>query len=121
MGLGFRDQLAGKPNLSVVSPSDGSRAGPYVSIVNKTAPDPFAARLWIEYIFSDEGQLFYLTGYAHPARYQTLVSQNKVPSDLAAKLPPATQYANIKFPSISQLTTASTVVANNWGSQVLGA
>jgi putative spermidine/putrescine transport system substrate-binding protein len=120
LGLGFRDQLAGKPNLSVVIPSDGSLAGPYVSIVNKTAPDPFAARLWIEYIFSDEGQLFYLTGYAHPARYQTLVSQNKVPADLAAKLPPASQYANIKFPSISQLTAASTIVANNWSSQVLG-
>ncbi len=121
LGLGFRDQLAGKPNLSVVIPSDGSLAGPYVSIVNKTAPDPFAARLWIEYIFSDEGQLFYLTGYAHPARYQTLVSQNKIPADLAAKLPPASQYANIKFPSISQLNAASTIITNNWGSQVLGA
>jgi putative spermidine/putrescine transport system substrate-binding protein len=121
LGLGFRDSLNGKPNLSVVIPSDGSLAGPYVSIVNKTAPDPFAARLWIEYIFSDEGQLFYLTGYAHPARYQALVSQNKVPAALAAKLPPASQYANIKFPSISQLTAASTIVTNNWGSQVLGA
>ena len=121
LGLGFRDSLNGKPNLSVVIPSDGSLAGPYVSIVNKTAPDPFAARLWIEYIFSDEGQLFYLKGYAHPARYQTLVAQNKVPADLAAKLPPASQYANIKFPSISQLTAASTIVGNNWASQVLGA
>jgi putative spermidine/putrescine transport system substrate-binding protein len=121
LGLGFRDSLNGKPNLSVVIPTDGSLAGPYVSIVNKTAPHPYAARLWIEYIFSDEGQLFYLKGYAHPARYQTLVSQNKVPADLAAKLPPAAQYANIKFPGIAQLDAASTVVTNNWGSQVLGA
>jgi len=121
LGLGFRDQLAGKPNISVVIPSDGSLAGPYVSIVNKTAPDPFAARAWIEYIFSDEGQLFYLKGYAHPIRYQTLVAANKVPPDLAAKLPPASQYANVKFPSINQLNAASTIVTNNWGSQVLGA
>ncbi len=121
LGLGFRDQLAGKPNLSVVIPSDGSLAGPYVSIVNKTAPNPYAARLWMEYIFSDEGQLFYLRGYAHPARYQTLVSQNKVPADLAAKLPPASQYTNVKFPSLAQLNAASTIVTNNWGSQVLGA
>ncbi|HLX58722.1 MAG TPA: extracellular solute-binding protein [Ktedonobacteraceae bacterium] len=121
LGLGFRDQLAGKPNIAVVIPSDGSLAGPYVSIVNKTAPDPFAARLWIEYIFSDQGQLFYLTGYAHPARYQTLVAQNKVPADLAAKLPPASQYTNVKFPSLTQLTTATGIVSQNWGSQVLGA
>lgn len=120
LGLGFRDSLKGKPNLSVVIPSDGSLAGPYVSIVNKTAPDPYAARLWMEYIFSDEGQLFYLKGYAHPARYQTLVAQNKVPAALAAKLPPASQYANVKFPSLNQLNAASTIITNNWASQVLG-
>jgi len=120
LGLGFRDSLKGKPNLTVVIPSDGSLAGPYVSIVNKTAPDPYAARLWMEYIFSDEGQLFYLKGYAHPARYQTLVAQNKVPADLAAKLPPASQYANVKFPSLDQLNAATTIITNNWASQVLG-
>ncbi|WP_376796451.1 extracellular solute-binding protein [Thermogemmatispora sp.] len=120
LGLGFRDQLAGKPHLEVIIPSDGSIAGPYVSIINKTAPHPFAARLWIEYIFSDEGQLFYLKGYAHPARYQKLVAAGKVPPELAAKLPPAGQYANVRFPSLAQLTAASTVVNTNWGPQVLG-
>ncbi len=120
LGLGFRDQLAGKPNLSVVIPSDASIAGPYVSIVNKTAPHPFAARLWMEYIFSDEGQLFYLKGYAHPARYQKLAAAGKVPAALAAKLPPAAQYANVKFPGLAQLTAASTTVSQNWGPQVLG-
>lgn len=120
LGLGFRDQLAGKPNLQVVIPSDGSLIGPYVSVVNKTAPHPYAARLWIEYIFSDEGQLFYLTGYAHPARYQALVNAGKVPADLAAKLPPAAQYANVKSPSPDQLNTASNVITQNWGPQVLG-
>jgi putative spermidine/putrescine transport system substrate-binding protein len=120
LGLGYRDQLTGKGHFQVLIPSDGSIAGPYFSIVNKTAPHPFAARLWMEYIFSDEGQLFYLKGYAHPARYQALVAANKVPADLAAKLPPASQYTNIKFPSLSQLNAASTIVTNNWGPQVLG-
>ncbi|HYK86978.1 MAG TPA: extracellular solute-binding protein [Ktedonobacteraceae bacterium] len=121
LGLGFRDQLAGKPNLSIVIPSDASIAGPYVSIVNKTAPHPFAARLWIEYIFSDEGQLFYLTGYAHPARYQKLVADGKIPADLASKLPASSQYANVKFVTdLSKLTTASNVITQNWQSQVLG-
>jgi putative spermidine/putrescine transport system substrate-binding protein len=121
LGLGFRDQLAGKPNLKVVIPSDGSIAGPYVSIVNKTAPHPFAARLWMEYLFSDEGQLFFLTGYAHPARYQKLVAANKIPANLAAKLPSADQYTNVKFVTdLSKLDTASSVVTQNWQSQVLG-
>jgi putative spermidine/putrescine transport system substrate-binding protein len=121
LGLGFRDQLAGKPNLSVVIPSDGSVAGPYVSIVNKTAPDPFAGRLWIEYLFSDEGQLFFLKGYAHPARYQKLVAAGKVSADLAAKLPAAEQYSNVKFVTdLTLLSTAATALNTNWQSQVLG-
>ena len=115
LGLGFRDQLAGKPNLKVVIPSDGSIAGPYVSIVNKTAPHPYAARLWIEYLFSDEGQLFFLTGYAHPVRYQELASAGKIPADLAAKLPPSEQYAGVKFVTdLNQLTNAANVVNQNW-------
>lgn len=121
LGLGFRDQLAGKPNLQVVIPSDGALAGPYISIVNKTAPDPFAARLWIEYIFSDEGQLFYLKGYAHPARYQVLQAAGKVPADLAAKLPPADQYAKVQFVTdINKITTATNLLSQKWQSQVLG-
>jgi putative spermidine/putrescine transport system substrate-binding protein len=120
LGLGFRDSYKGKPTLTVHIPSDASIAGPYVSIVNKTAPNPYAARLWIEYIFSDEGQLFYLKGYAHPARYQTLAAAGKIPADLASKLPPASEYTNVKFPTLAQLTAASAVVAQNWGPQVLG-
>ncbi len=121
LGLGFRDQLNGKPNLKVVIPSDGSIAGPYVSIINKTAPDPYAARLWIEYIFSDEGQLNYLKGYAHPARYDKLVADNKVPAELSAKLPNAEQYKTVKFVTDpTKLNTAATTLTNNWQSQVLG-
>ncbi|GHO45951.1 extracellular solute-binding protein [Ktedonospora formicarum] len=121
LGLSFRDQLKGKPNLKVIIPSDASIAGPYVSIVNKTAPDPYAARLWMEYIFSDEGQLNYLKGYAHPARYDSLVKAGKVPADLAAKLPPAEQYTNVKFVTdLKQLDAAATALNNNWQPQVLG-
>ncbi len=119
LGLGFRDTLNGKPNLKVLIPSDGSIAGPYVSIVNKTAPNPFAARLWIEYLFSDEGQLFFLKGYAHPARYQKLVSDNKVPADLAAKLPAAEQYTNVKFVTdLDKLSKASDTLTQNWPSVI---
>jgi putative spermidine/putrescine transport system substrate-binding protein len=121
LGLSLRDTLAGKTNLKVLIPSDGSIAGPYVSIVNKTAPHPYAARLWIEYIFSDEGQLFYLKGYAHPARYQALVNAGKVPSDLAAKLPPPEQYTNVKFVTdLTQQNNAANLVNQNWPTQVLG-
>ena len=54
LGLSHRDDLKGKPNLQVLIPSDGSIAGPYVSIINKTAPHPYAARLWI--VFRGKGR-----------------------------------------------------------------
>jgi len=121
LGLGFIDQLKGKPNLKVVIPSDGSVAGPYVSVINKTAPDPYAARLWMEYLFSDEGQLNFLKGYAHPVRYDKLVAANKVPADLAAKLPAAEQYKTVKFVTdTAKLDAATTAIGNNWQTQVLG-
>ena len=110
----------GKPTLTVHIPTEATIAGPYVSIVNKTAPNPYAARLWIEYIFSDEGQLFYLKGYAHPARYQALVTANKVPADLAAKLPPASEYTNLNFPSLAQLTAAYSSCCSKLGATSTG-
>jgi putative spermidine/putrescine transport system substrate-binding protein len=121
LGLGYRDQLNGKPNLKVIIPTDASLAGPYVSIINKTAPDPYAARLWMEYIYSDAGQLDYLKGYAHPVRYQTLVNQGKVPASLAAKLPSAESYKIVKFVTdTTQLNNATNTINKNWQSQVLG-
>ena len=66
-------------------------------------------------------EMFFLTGYAHPARYQKLVAEGKLPSNLASKLPPANQYANVKFVTdLSKLDTATSVVTQNWQSQVLG-
>ncbi|GLV54605.1 iron ABC transporter substrate-binding protein [Dictyobacter sp. S3.2.2.5] len=122
LGLGFRDKYASShPNLKVIIPTDGSIAGPYISIINKYAPHPYAARLWNEYIFSDEGQLFYLRGYAHPARYQKLQAAGKIPADLAAKLPSADEYKNVKFVSdTTKLSAATQALSQNWQSQVLG-
>ena len=121
LGLGFRDSLAGKPNLQVVIPSDGSLAGPYILIINKTAPHPYAARLWSEYLFSDAGQLLFLKGYAHPVRYQVLSDAGKIPADLAAKLPSGDQYKKVQFiTDINLLTEASNTLNANWQSQVLG-
>jgi putative spermidine/putrescine transport system substrate-binding protein len=122
LGLGYRDKYASSgPHFTVTIPSDGSIAGPYILIVNKTAPHPYAARLWSEYLFSDAGQLIFLKGYAHPVRYQVLANQGKIPADLAAKLPPASSYTKVQFVADPALLTAAGNTLNqNWQSQVLG-
>ena len=59
-------------NWKVTIPSDGQYGGHYAQAVNATAPHPWAARLWEEFIYSDQGQILYLKGYAHPARFADL-------------------------------------------------
>ena len=97
LGLADRDKSNGAPNFKVVIPTSGSVAGPYVSIISAKAPHPNAARLWNEMMYSDDGQLNFLKGYAHPIRYDVLSKAGKIPADLAAKLPPSESYAGVKF------------------------
>ncbi len=66
-------------NWKVTIPTDGQYGGYYCQAVNAAAPHPFAARLWEEFIYSDQGQLLYLKGYAHPARFADLVKREEDP------------------------------------------
>jgi putative spermidine/putrescine transport system substrate-binding protein len=115
LGLGDRDKFNGAPNIKVVVPPSGSVAGPYVSIISAKAPHPNAAKLWNEMMYSDAGQLNFLKGYAHPARYDKLVAANKIPADLAAKLPSADSYKSVKFITDSaKIDAAKAKLATLW-------
>jgi putative spermidine/putrescine transport system substrate-binding protein len=116
--LAFKQEFKGNPPFEVSVPSDGVFGNYYANGVSKYAPNPYAARLWMEWIFSDEGQLNYIGGYAHPARYSTLVKQNKIPAHLASLLPPPEQYKNVKFPTVKQTNAATKVLQEQWGRKV---
>ena len=118
--LAFKQEFKGNPPFEVSVPSDGVFGNYYANGVSKYAANPYAARLWMEWIFSDEGQLNYIGGYAHPARYSTLVKQNKIPAHLASLLPPPEQYANVKFPTVKQTNAATKVLQEQWGRKVAG-
>jgi putative spermidine/putrescine transport system substrate-binding protein len=110
-----RDSLAGNPEISVVVPPSGRLAGMYVQAVSAYAPHPNAARLWMEYLYSDEGQLGWLSGYCNPIRYEDMVARGVVPADLAAKLPDTTGAA---FPTLEQVESAQVYIAENWDAVV---
>jgi putative spermidine/putrescine transport system substrate-binding protein len=120
LALADRDTLKGNPEIAVVVPKTGLLAGPYAGAISAYAPHPFAARLWWEHVFSDEGQLMYLKGYAHPIRYNDLAAKNKIPADLAAKLPPAESYKAAIFPTLDNLTASKKYITENWRKVVLG-
>ena len=62
----------------------------------------------------------YLKGYAHPIRYNDLAAKNKIPADLAAKLPPAESYKAAIFPTLDALTASKKYITENWRKVVLG-
>jgi putative spermidine/putrescine transport system substrate-binding protein len=74
----------------------------------------------MEYIYSDEGQLIWLKGYGHPVRFNDLAKRKAVPADLAAKLPPASAYAKVVFPSLEQQIALAKDIAEGWD-KVVGA
>lgn len=112
--LSNRDKSAGNPAIDVIIPKSGVVAGVYIQAVSAYAPHPNAARLWMEFLYSDEGQLIWLKGYGHPVRFNDLAKRNVIPAALAAKLPPAAAYAKAVFPSIQQQDTAKKFIAENW-------
>ena len=87
--LAGRDTLNGNPPVDVVVPKTGVVAGVYVQAISAYAPHPNAAKLWMEYLYSDEGQLGWLKGYCHPIRFNDLAKNGKIPQELLDKLPPA--------------------------------
>jgi putative spermidine/putrescine transport system substrate-binding protein len=88
----------------------------YCQAINATAPHPNAARLWMEFLYSDQGQLIWLKGYSHPARFQDLVKHKKVPAALIKALPSSKLYAKVKFASDAQQTAAKAKIAAEWPS-----
>ncbi len=116
--LSNRDQTNGNPQIDVVVPQNGIIAGVYVQAISKYAPNTDAAKLWMEYLYSDAGQLTWLKGYAHPVRFNDMVKRNVVPAELSAKLPPAELYAKAAFPTLDQIEKAQKVITEGWDTVV---
>jgi putative spermidine/putrescine transport system substrate-binding protein len=115
--LSNRDTTAasGGPEIAVVVPESGRFAGVYVQGISTYAPHPNAAKLWQEFLYSDEGQNIWLKGYCHPIRYENLVETDAVPQEQLDKLP---DVEGAVFPSLDQLNAASKLITENWDSVV---
>lgn len=118
--LADRDTLKGNPKVQVVVPKSSPVAGVYVAAISAYAPHVNAAKLWMEYLYSDEGQLIWLKGYCHPIRFKDLAARKVIPQALLDKLPPAAAYDAAKFPTLEEQAAAKEVIAKQWD-QVVGA
>jgi putative spermidine/putrescine transport system substrate-binding protein len=114
LALSNRDKSAGNPTIGVIIPASGQIAGVYVQGISAYAPHPNAARLYEDYLFSDEGQLIWLSGYGHPARFDNLTATKKIPAALLAKLPVAPKGVKTFFPTLEEQEFIKQAVIKDW-------
>ncbi len=115
LSLGYKKQAEGKADIDVLLPKEAPAYGNYYcQAISAYAPHPASAKLWMEYLYSDEGQVSFLGGFAHPIRFASLLAAGKIPDAVLQTLPPAEPYKDIKFASADQLAKAQKTLADMW-------
>lgn len=109
------DSYAGNLNAEVVIPISGRFAGAYIQAISAYAPHPNAAKLWMEFLYSDEGQILWMKGYCHPIREFDMRTRGVIPQDILTKMP---DVSGVVFPTLEQLDVAKKLISDNWDSVV---
>src|SRR5512139_3945358 len=113
LAFGDRDTFNGNPPIEVTYPSP-TIASLYVQGISAYAPHPNCAKLWMEILHSDEGQLAWMKGYAHGVQQADMEARGVIPADLAAKLPASSAFASAVAPSPAQLDAAKKLITEGW-------
>ena len=88
----------------------------YNQAINVDAPNPAAARLWQEFIYSPEAQNLYLAAGAYPVTLLAMVEAGTVDQDaleLVGELPD-----ELVTPSVEQTASASALLAEKWAAAI---
>ncbi len=99
-----------------VVPPEAVIAGYYFQAINADAPHPAAARLWEEFLYSDEGQNLWLAGGARPVRADAMVDAGTIDKALYDALPPVEGEPII--PTNEQTEKMAAYLADNWAKAV---
>ncbi|WP_417835138.1 extracellular solute-binding protein [Thalassospira xiamenensis] len=99
-------------DIDVVIPKEASAAAPYAISMVKNGPNPSSAKLWLNYIMTDEGQATFAEGYVRPS-----VPGVKLSPEVADKMPDAPQIRPI---DIVKATALKADIDTGWSKAVLG-
>jgi len=109
-------KLKGKMNWQTFIPAGAVVGGYYVQAISKDAPHPAAARLWEEYLYSDEGQNLWLKGGARPVREKAMVAAGTIDKAAYAALPKAV--GTPIFLTKAQNDKANAYLSANWAKAI---
>jgi ABC-type Fe3+ transport system substrate-binding protein len=99
-------------------PTDGVFGSYYNQAISKFAPHPAAARLWEEFLYSDEGQNIWLQGHSRPVRLDAMKKAGTADAAALKALPEVS--GSVEFPTQAQQTAAQKVVADRWNAEMSG-
>jgi putative spermidine/putrescine transport system substrate-binding protein len=111
----YSKDSAGKVDWKLVVPTDAVFFGGYAQAVVKNSPNPAAARLWQEFLYSDEGQNIWLKGGARPIRLDAMVKKGTANKAAIKALPATKKGAKPIYPPLDDSLLARDLVSKLWG------
>src|SRR5919112_5513550 len=109
-------QSAKTPAWKTVVPANAVVGSYYVQAINKDAPHPAAARLWQEFLYSDEGQNLWLKGGARPVRADAMEKAGTIDATAYAALPKVE--GTPVFLTEEQTNKAKEYLSANWAKAI---
>ncbi|GIF62546.1 ABC transporter substrate-binding protein [Asanoa ishikariensis] len=109
-------KLKGKVEWKTVVPANAVVGSYYVQAISADAPHPAAARLWQEFLYSDEGQNLWLKGGARPVRADAMKTAGTLDTAAFGALPQVT--GTPVFLTEAQTKAANDYLAANWAKVV---
>ncbi|QDZ13645.1 ABC transporter substrate-binding protein [Humibacter ginsenosidimutans] len=107
---------AGNPNWKTVVLPGTALGSYYNQAINADGPNPAAARLWEEYLYSPEVQNLYLASGAYPATLQAMISNKTVDeSTLKSVGEPPKNFVQL---TADQATKAGSLLGSSWSKTV---
>ena len=116
LNAGYATALEGQRNWEVVVFPGTAYAGYYNQAINKDAPHPAAARLWQEFLYSDEVQNLWLKGGARPVRADAMAAAGTIDEELFALLPVVE--GETVVPTAAQSEAAAALLGEKWAAAV---
>ncbi|OUZ12697.1 iron-siderophore ABC transporter substrate-binding protein [Aeromicrobium sp. PE09-221] len=103
--------------LEINLPEDGQVSSFYTASVNADAPHPAVARLFLEFLFSDEGQNLLLEGYVTPTRLDAMIEAGTVDEEALSQLPNQ-DGIEAPTPTLEQRTANQEALSELWAEAI---
>jgi len=104
------------PSWQVFVPSNAIVAGYYYQAINSDAPHPAAARLWQEFLYSDEGQNLYAAGGVRPVRADGMLRAGTIDKAVIDHIPVID--GPVTVPTPDQTANATKYLTENWAKAI---